>query len=625
MILPFLAVVLLALGIGGAYQLERRFDPSRYDFAYGMDEYNYDRLAASLTGRRSFFPGTIYSLPGYSALLCLLYRFVGRDLDLVWFLQTLMGALSCGLTFLLGARAAGRKAGMLAALILVFYGPALFYETRLVPVTAGVLTSLLALTWLLYLPGAERRPTWLAGGFFLGLAALFAAGNLLLILLVLIFWVPGRRVSRPPLIWKETLVLLGLLLVLAPAAARNSRRAGGPVALTAHAGINFFIGNNPEANGGFRTPLFLTPSATGIIHDAHRVAEERTGEKLTPGASSRFWFTQGLKYLLSSPGQTVRLLSRKIGLLIGPREYCDIGGGRAGEHRPSQLYGMPLISFSLIVPFAAAGLFFSARRKRARVLLLLYLYLGAGALATALFYYQARTRMLMVPVGAVFAAGGIQSLFRTLRDKQLKKAVPIILLLCGVFIVVRALPPFEMRSETNLLLASAQEELKKENMPAARDMTDRALRLYPGLGGAYLVLGDIALRAGEVEAVEKYYREAERREPMNPEPLLRLSLLFQAKEAPEAAGAAARRALAIDPLSWEAHSLLADSYHSRGEEQEACRQARIAVRLNPNSAKDHNNLALHYSRKGDPGMAEYHHSRAARIGGRPGDRESSHK
>ncbi len=616
-------MVILALGIRGAYQLERRFEPSRYDLAYGMDEYNYDRLAASRVAGRFFFPGVIYSLPGYPALLHPLYLIGGRSLDLVRAAQALLGAISCGLTFLLGRKVFGPKAGLLAALIAIFYGPSLFFETRLVPATAGLLASLLSLTWLAYLPGANRRPAWLMGGVLLGVAALFAAGNLLLALLILLFWIPGNSVPPLSLIWKETLVLLGVLLVLTPAATRNSRQAGAPVALTAHAGINFFIGNNPESTGGFKTPLFLTPSATGIILDSHRVAEERAGKRLSPGGSSWFWFKEGLRYLFSAPGNTLRLTMLKIGLLIGPREYPDIGGNREGAKRDFQLYGIPLVPFGLIVPFAAAGLFLSPRRKRTRMLLLLYLIAGVSAIV--FFYYQDRARLLIVPVCAIFAGGCVQFLFRALRDRQLKRAFPVIIFLFAAFVALWNLPAVEMRSETNLLMTRAQKNFRERNMSVARDMLDRALLLHPGLGGAYLVLGDVASLEGNEPAAEEYYRVAEQKEPLNPDPALRLSILFLGRGKLNAAKGAALRALTIDPLSWKAHSLLADSYYYSGEEEEAYRQARIAVQLNPNSAKDHNNLALHFSREGDPGMAEYHYRRAARIGGWTTEEEDAPK
>ena len=81
---------------------------------------------------------------------------------------------------------------------------------------------------------------------------------------------------------------------------------------------------------------------------------------------------------------------------------------------------------------------------------------------------------------------------------------------------------------------------------------------------------------------------------------------FEAEEA-------ARRVLTIDPLSWKAYSILADSYYYRGDYENELYHSRKAVSLNPNSVKDHSNLARHYANAGDPGMAEYHWQRVERI------------
>ena len=80
-----------------------------------------------------------------------------------------------------------------------------------------------------------------------------------------------------------------------------------------------------------------------------------------------------------------------------------------------------------------------------------------------------------------------------------------------------------------------------------------------------------------------------------------------------AAGKAAKSVLIIDPISWEAYSILADSYYYRGDSKNELSHSRQAVALNPNSVKDHSNLARYYAQGGDPGMAEYHWKQLKRL------------
>jgi tetratricopeptide (TPR) repeat protein len=576
-----------------------------------MDQYNYDRLAFSLVNSNTFFPGVIYSLPGYPILLSLIYLIAGRSLDLIWFLQAGMGAVSCGLTYLIARKIVGERAGLLSAFLLVFYGPAVFYDSILIPTSAALLLSLLTLTWWIYLPGAKHLMVWLTGGVLLGLSGLFSAANLLFSLLLVCIWIPWMNHKFPLLRWKIVGLAAGILVAIVPFVLRNSCLSRSPTALTAHSGINYFIGNNPEANGGFLIPDFLTPSATGIIRDSHREAESRVGRELDPGQVSRFWWMEGNRFLLASPDKAVKLWLNKLCLIISPREYLDIGGAWGRGDSPFTLFNFPLISFGLLAPFALSGILLTARRERSRVLL--YLYLGAHILAILIFYYQARARIMIVPICAIFAAGSIRSIYASLRQKRHKRLVFSALLILAAFLLTKAQPEFEMRSVPNILLFRAQQELTGGKLPEARIRINRALDLNPNLAGTYLLLGDICFREGDHKMASDYFRRECEGNPFNPEPILRSAQIANMEEDYSNAEEAARRVLSIDPLSWKAYSISADSYYYQGDSENELYHSRKAVTLNPNSVKDHSNLARHYAREGDPGMAQYHWKQVAII------------
>ena len=115
----------------------------------------------------------------------------------------------------------------------------------------------------------------------LGLSILFSASNLLFSLFLVSLWIPWTNHKFPLLRWRIVGVIAGILVAVVPFMLRNNLLSRGSIALTAHSRINFFIGNNPEANGGFLIPAFLIPSATGIIRDSHREAESRAGRKIS--------------------------------------------------------------------------------------------------------------------------------------------------------------------------------------------------------------------------------------------------------------------------------------------------------------------------------------------------------
>ena len=53
---------------------------------------------------------------------------------------------------------------------------------------------------------------------------------------------------------------IGAAAALAPVTLRNWKAGGRFIPVTAHGGINFYIGNNPGADGWYKTPTGFEPS-----------------------------------------------------------------------------------------------------------------------------------------------------------------------------------------------------------------------------------------------------------------------------------------------------------------------------------------------------------------------------
>src|SRR5205085_387942 len=115
--------------------------------------------------------------------------------------------------------------------------------------------------WQVAKPG--RAPSllrWLACGALVGLAATGVATILFLLPLLLAALLlkptPERKNMSP---WKAralgiALLLLGLAAGTSPCWIHNYFVARDPVFLSAHSGINFWLGNNPDATGYPRFP-----------------------------------------------------------------------------------------------------------------------------------------------------------------------------------------------------------------------------------------------------------------------------------------------------------------------------------------------------------------------------------
>ena len=233
-------IVLLALGLRLFYLSELSTSPlfsvPVVDARTYVDDARY-LSEVSWAGQ----PTPFWQPPLYPYLLGLLFSVGGENYYLPRLLQVLFGALICGLTYLLGLRLFPSVVALGAGLVAACYGPLIYFGGELLPTIPALLLDLALLLLLLTAPLKQRWP-WLLAGFTLGLAAL-AVSNILLFAPVLLAWL---WFSQGNFVQRGALLLLGIALVIAPVALRNYLVGDDWVLISHNAGINFYIGNNPD-------------------------------------------------------------------------------------------------------------------------------------------------------------------------------------------------------------------------------------------------------------------------------------------------------------------------------------------------------------------------------------------
>ena len=128
-----LAVFTLGFVVRAVYLVQSRSDPL-HDFVYALaDSLHYHRQALALldgqlVGESAYFLG-----PLYGGFLALCYAFAGPSLEVVRWLQVLLGAASCVLLLRIGSRLFGERAGILAGALLAVYGLHIYYPGVLLP------------------------------------------------------------------------------------------------------------------------------------------------------------------------------------------------------------------------------------------------------------------------------------------------------------------------------------------------------------------------------------------------------------------------------------------------------------------------------------------------------------
>ncbi len=558
-----------------------------------------------------------YQAPLYPYLMATLLKLFGPGLWPLRILQILLGAAACVLLALAGRRFVSPRAGLFAGALLAVYPPALFFDSLVQKTSvASFLTAALLALLAEAAHGPARRWLVLAGGV-LGCLAL-TRENALILVPVLFAWIllqaGGSRRRR---LGRAGLFAFGLIAVLLPVALRN-QAVGGQLALTtAQLGPNFYIGNNPQANGRYRPLRPGRQDARVERRDAVELAEADAGEELSAGEVSRYWLRRSLDWTTAEPAAWVELLLKKAFLVIHAREVVDTESPEVYREHSRLLRWLAWLHFGVLGPLAAIGVW--ATRGDWRRLWVLYAYALAIAASLVLFYVVARYRFSMVPVVTLFAGAGLVALADAWRDRSLKPLAGA-LALAALAAVGQNWPvtaEATSRATTTYNLGIALFEQGDDS--GARLYLEKTVALLPEFAAGHVSLGKVLAAQGELAAAQQAYEAALAIDPEHAEARAELAHLLE-RRGHERIGtgdlAAAeedlRRAARLDPSRAMAHNLLGNLHAQRGEQEDAIARYERALELDTGIVDARFKLGLLRSGRGELDAARRHLEEAAR-------------
>jgi hypothetical protein len=104
----------------------------------------------------------------------------------------------------------------------------------------------------------------------------------------------------------------GIILALLPTAIHNLAAEGDLVPTTSQGGLNFYIGNSPQAQGAYYTPAGMKGIPEELNQqDSALPAERALGRHLKPSEVSNFWFDQGMNFISGDFGKIPQLYWQK--------------------------------------------------------------------------------------------------------------------------------------------------------------------------------------------------------------------------------------------------------------------------------------------------------------------------
>ncbi|MFN2622825.1 MAG: tetratricopeptide repeat protein [Chthoniobacterales bacterium] len=547
----------------------------------GSDMQFYDNWAKQILHGHWTDHQAFYGLPLYPFLLAVLYRFFGYSPFVPGLFQACFDAGTAALIYKItvrllnretdGSRRAVTVTGILAAAGWCFFVPEQAYSAILMPSAAATFVFWL-LVWQVIRTAAAPSPRrCFAYGLLLGFAAMGVAA-ILFLLPLFIAAISIRQARLAGRTQAVALLLAGVVIGTSPCWIHNCFVARDSVFLSAHGGINFWLGNNPEATGYPRFPG-LHAGQGQMLRDSIDQAEVAAGRSLKRSEVSRYWSAKARDYIAANPGNWLKLLARKAANFWNAFEYDDLGV-IVNLHEPRILF--PGLHFGLIAVLGLAGAVVSWRafpnsRWVAAAVALQFV-------AILPVFVTERYRLAVVPGLLVFAALGLYRLWTTFSTANWGNAA-LQLGLTALSALLVAIP----RHDPSLWALDAYNAgrfaLETNNLAAAEHYLQRAHDLVPNNAETNFALGNLRFSQGDAAAARDFYEMTLRIDGKHKGALNNLGVLALNENEPGRAVDFFRRALSLEPRNPKTHYLLAKALDLAGNRDEARIEATRAVQL----------------------------------------------
>jgi tetratricopeptide (TPR) repeat protein len=373
--------------------------------------------------------------------------------------------------------------------------------------------------------------------------------------------------------------------------------AHDPVLLSAHSGLNFWMGNSPGATGYPKIPAGLRASQEGLLKDSITWAEKAAGHPLKRSEVSKYWAAKAHDYIESFPEAWHRLLLLKVRNFWNGFVYDDISVITILQERGVLLPGF---SWGMIAPWAIAGAALALYRRSAAGWVLAAVLLHMLALMPV--FITERYRMPAAPGLIILAVYGIWAIAVSkgyARLAALLVYVAIAITAADLFAMPTGGPELQALTPYNVgvkELEFAEERMGPEHSPEDRAVAaaelasaerhlNRAYALVQGDPGIVFALGNLALDKNDRAKAKACYEQTLTLNPHFSGAWKNLGYLaVEEKQWPEAERYL-KEAVKEDPTNAMTHYLLAQAQEALGKAEPARASAEEAHRLLPSDRR----------------------------------------
>jgi len=541
-----------------------------------------------------------YGLPGYAYLLAFVYKILGYNPFVPGLLQA---GLDAGIALLIyqmsvsiltasGAtaleststvskftnRSHARAVGVIAALGWAAFVPAQAYAVILMPTIWFVFVFWFVVWRITQKNAVTKGKEYLLLGLLVGLTATAVAT--ILAVVPLIFAALLLRIGIDKSVWRvlvarALLSVAGISLGTSPCWIHNYFLARDPVFLSAHSGINVWIGNHPGAIGYPRFPPGLRAGQAAMLQDSITQAEAAAGHALTRAEVSTYWSAKAQSYIVAHFGDWLRLLALKLRNFWNAFQYDDLSIITVLREEGVIFPGL---SFGLVSALAIPGMLLAwplapkSRWITAAILLSMF------ALLTV--FITERYRLVAVPGLLIFATFGLSTFQQACAaNRPITVAIYLFLLLGSTLFV--SWPQRDPSLWALDAYNSGWQALESGNLALAEKKLALACSYVPNNPETLFALGNLRLAQNKSPAADLFYHDTLRVDPQHKGALNNLGVIaFEATRYGEAENWF-RRAEDVDPRNAKTHFLIAKTLLAKNNRGAARVEIDTAIRLKP--------------------------------------------
>jgi tetratricopeptide (TPR) repeat protein len=431
-------VFLLAFSLRLVYLIQISGAPY-FEYPAGDSKFIFERAQEILNGDIVGTEINFHSSPAYPYFIALIFWLSKNNFFVLGLIQILIGSANCLLIFILVKKFTQGKniPALIAGVMASLYGILAFFDADILAIFFTLVFVTITLLLLIEAHQSHRRSLALLAGIALGCAALDRTNIVLFVPVAAWFLASEFSLKLKSWKWKPAILfIIGTILVIIPFTLRNYFVDNDFVLVSSNAGVNLYIGNNPQANGVFNLPHESGLSNYDLNGSSIETAERETGRQLKPSQVSRFWMKKAVSFIVEHPATAVTLAWRKFLLLWNFYEIPNHLNFYYIRAKSAPILHMLFVGFWLVAPLAVVGIVWKWRQGWRSTDKLLIAFLITYMLSLLPFFITARYRLPMVPVLIVFASVTIVEILKVMKQHKVKQLlwIGIGLILVSVFV-----------------------------------------------------------------------------------------------------------------------------------------------------------------------------------------------